>query len=135
MSSAPANKSFVRRLTAKPSAIITGAWIALVLAMAFVPRAFSGQDPSYQDYAKVLKGPIDGHVLGTDTLGRDVWARLVHGTQTTLWGAMIAVIVATLIGVSFGLMGGFLGGWVDMAVMRFSELLFSIPNLIILLFV
>jgi peptide/nickel transport system permease protein len=136
MSGALANKGFMRRLASKPSAIISGLWLALLLAAAAVPRLFTSTDPMEQDLLANLKGyRAPNHIFGTDELGRDVWSRLVNGTRWTLWGSLIALIVAVVLGTALGLVAGFLGGKVDMIIQRFAEILFSIPALIILLVV
>jgi peptide/nickel transport system permease protein len=136
MSSAPIQKGFFRRLVAKPSAIVSGLWLAILLVAALFPRLFTATDPMNQDLLATLKGyRAPSHWLGTDELGRDVWSRLVNGTRWTLWGSLIALVVAVVLGVTFGLVAGFLGGKVDMVIQRFAEILFSIPALIILLVV
>ncbi len=136
MSSAPIPKSFVRRLVAKPSAVISGLWLAMLLAAATVPRLFSSTDPLNQDLLAPLKGyGAQNHWLGTDELGRDLWSRLVNGTRWTLFGSLVALVVAVVLGVSLGLVAGFLGGKVDVVIQRFGDILFSIPALIILLVV
>ncbi len=86
-STAPTAKSFGRRLASKPSAIISGLWLILLLIAAAVPRLFTSTDPMAQDLLATLKGyRAPHHWLGTDELGRDVWSRLVNGTRWTLWG-------------------------------------------------
>jgi peptide/nickel transport system permease protein len=136
MSGAPTPKSFVRRLVAKPSAIVSGLWLALLLVAAAAPRLFTSTDPQGQDLVATLKGyRAPNHWLGTDELGRDLWSRMVNGTRWTLWGSLVALVVAVVVGVTLGLVAGFLGGKVDMIIQRLAEVLFSIPALIILLVV
>jgi peptide/nickel transport system permease protein len=134
--SAPVSKSFGRRLVSKPSAIVSGLWLALLLVAAAFPRLFTSTDPMDQDLVATLKGyNAPKHWLGTDELGRDVWSRMVNGTRWTLWGSLVALVVAVVLGTTLGLVAGFLGGKVDMVIQRFAEILFSIPALIILLVV
>ena len=128
-------KPFVRRLFGRPAAVVSALWLLVVALMALVPRLFTSQKYDTQDLALVLKGPRSGHILGTGPLGQDLFARVVYGTRPTALGACIAVVVAAVLGVSLGLLSGYLGGWVDTAVQRFAELLYSIPGLIILLVV
>jgi peptide/nickel transport system permease protein len=131
----PTPKPFVRRLFGRPAAVVSSLWLLVVALMAIVPRLFTSQKYDTQNLALVLKGPSSGHILGTGELGQDLFARVVYGTRPTAVGALIAVVVAALLGVSLGLLSGYLGGWVDTAVQRFAELLYSIPGLIILLVV
>ncbi|HZQ01616.1 MAG TPA: ABC transporter permease [Reyranella sp.] len=83
------------------------------------PEIWPGQDPEFP--------------LGTDSLGRDILAMLVHGARATLLIGLFASAVATLIGVSVGAVAGYFGGWVDEVVMRGAELFQTIPNLIFVL--
>jgi len=71
--------------------------------------------------------------LGTDSLGRDIAAMVAHGARTTLLIGLFASLTATLIGVSIGASAAYFGGWVDEALMRFTELFQTIPNLIFVL--
>lgn len=71
--------------------------------------------------------------LGTDSLGRDIAAMVAHGARTTLLIGLFASLTATLIGVSIGATAAYFGGWVDEALMRFTELFQTIPNLIFVL--
>src|SRR5882724_1361214 len=71
--------------------------------------------------------------LGTDSLGRDIAAMVAHGARTTLLIGLFASLTATLIGVSVGASAAYFGGWADEALMRFTELFQTIPNLIFVL--
>ncbi len=73
------------------------------------------------------------YILGTDSLGRDIAAMIVHGTRTTLLIGTFASLTATLIGVSVGASAAYLGGWADEVLMRTSELFQTIPNIIFVL--
>src|SRR5207302_1097424 len=72
-------------------------------------------------------------LLGTDSLGRDILAMIVHGARATLLIGLFASAVATLIGVGIGATAGYFGGWIDEASMRAAELFQTIPNLIFVL--
>ncbi|MFZ4479189.1 MAG: ABC transporter permease [Rhodoferax sp.] len=73
------------------------------------------------------------HPLGTDAMGRDIAALVVHGARASLLIGVFAALTATLIGVSVGALAAYYGGWVDELVMRSAELFQTIPNLIFLL--
>ena len=73
----------------------------------------------------------DGHWLGTDHLGRDMWARLVWGAQTVLIVAPTAVFCAYFVGCLMGMLAGYMGGWVDMLLSRVSDIILSFPVLIL----
>jgi peptide/nickel transport system permease protein len=85
---------------------------------------------------EILQPPLTrGHPLGTDALGRDVFARLVHGTRTALGVGMLASMVLVAIGVVLGGLAGFAGGLVDSIVTRAVESLSAIPTLVLVLVV
>ena len=73
---------------------------------------------------------LEGHVLGTDQLGRDVFTRLLYGGRYSLVIALVVVCLQVLIGTTLGLCAGFFGGWVDAVVMRLCEVFLAIPPMI-----
>ncbi|TDR88887.1 ABC transporter permease [Enterovirga rhinocerotis] len=73
------------------------------------------------------------HLLGTDSLGRDIAAMIVHGTRTTLLIGIFASLTATLIGVTVGASSAYFGGWLDETLMRVTELFQTVPNIIFIL--
>src|SRR5207247_9790903 len=77
-------------------------------------------------------GPGGGHPLGTDTLGRDVWARLAYGARTSLFVGGLAMAVSLAIGMSVGLVAGYFGGAVDAALMWLVDLMLTMPSLLLL---
>ncbi|QTU83089.1 ABC transporter permease subunit [Carnobacteriaceae bacterium zg-C25] len=91
----------------------------------------------FQNYA-VRSNAVDawglsGFILGSDELGRDVLTRLMNGGKTSLLVGIVAVVITTIIGVTVGLIAGFVGGAVDNLLMRFAEIITSIPFLPLLI--
>jgi peptide/nickel transport system permease protein len=78
-----------------------------------------------------LEGYQSGHLLGTDRLGRDIFSRLIHGARISLSVSILSIMVTGAIGVLIGLQAGFFGGWVDWIIMRFVEISFSLPGVLI----
>ncbi|MFT7620438.1 MAG: peptide/nickel transport system permease protein [Planctomycetota bacterium] len=89
-------------------------------------------DPQQPGDASLLLPGVQGHKLGSDELGRDVLARLVYGSRTSLTVAIGASILIALLGLLFGLIGGYYGGFVDRCLSRFTELVLCLPALAIL---
>lgn len=87
-------------------------------------------DALTQDFTAMLQGPGPVHWFGTDELGRDILARVVYGARTSLITAAGAVAIAAIIGVPIGLVAGFFGGWRDTLLMRFVDVLLSLPGIL-----
>jgi peptide/nickel transport system permease protein len=86
------------------------------------------------DYLSNMKLTNDKYfALGTDSDGRDSLSRLIWGAQVSLEVGMLAVGFATVIGVLLGLLSGFFGGWVDMVIMRFTDIMMSMPDLLLVM--
>ena len=70
-----------------------------------------------------------GYLMGTDTRGRDVFVRIIHGGKMTMTIGAVAVIVSTIIAIIIGCLSGYFGGWVDLLLMRLTEICAAIPFL------
>ena len=86
-------------------------------------------DPDAQDSER-LQAPSWAHPMGTDELGRDELARIIHGAQVSLQVGFIAVGIALVAGTLLGLVAGFYKGWVDGVLMRLVDLMFALPGLV-----
>jgi peptide/nickel transport system permease protein len=91
----------------------------------------SPYDPMAQSVAARLKGPSSLHWLGTDQLGRDVLARILHGYRTSLAACVISVGAALLAGGTLGLLAAYYRGWPDRIVMRVMDVLFAFPVMLL----
>lgn len=73
------------------------------------------------------------HYFGTDLLGRDFFSRVIYGVRTSLWVALLITVLTTFIGTAIGATAGYFGGWVDNILMRFTDLVLTLPGLAVLL--
>ena len=123
----------VRQRFATLSLSLWLAWsvIAMVLVWALVPGWFSSYDPLVGQAGQQLQAPNAAHWLGTDALGRDVWARVVHGAVHSLTGALVAVSLGLVLGTLLGVLAGTVGGRVDDALMRVVDVLLAVPSLLL----
>ena len=114
---------------------LAGVWLAaLTFFLLFAPVLGFVADPNA--YSRdVLQGVGRAHWLGTDELGRDMFARVVWGGRLSLMIAAISVAVGILVGGLMGLLAGFFGGWVDTALSAVINMLLSLPALILALFI
>ena len=114
------------------------AGVVLVGALALVAVAapwLTAYDPDAIVVAS-YHGPLapeGAHPLGTDTLGRDVWARLAHGARTSLFVGGLAMVVSFAIGMTVGLAAGYFGGLVDAGLMWLVDLVLTMPSLLLLI--
>lgn len=91
-------------------------------------------DPAKQDILNRLSGPSAENWLGTDNLGRDLFARLVEGGRFTVTIAAISVAISVVVGVLIGVLAGRVGGWFEEISMRVVDLLIAIPDTVIAIF-
>jgi len=126
-------KVFIRRFARNKLALGGG----LLVLLLFIISAFASQlaphDPAKPDPRNRLKPPSQAHILGTDSLGRDVFSRLVWGGRVSLKVGFVAVGIATAIGLVLGSLAGYYGGWVDSLVMRFCDLMLCFPSMFLIL--
>jgi peptide/nickel transport system permease protein len=128
-------KSAFRRLRRDPIAIL-GAIIVVgfLLVAAFAPL-LAPRDPLAQLLLSEIRpgsipGSRDGFPLGVDNLGRDLLSRLIWGSRQSLLIGVVSTVLGVIVGMSLGVLAGAFGGWVDTVVMRFVDILLSVPGLL-----
>jgi peptide/nickel transport system permease protein len=124
----------VAALCANPAALagllIVG---ALIFVAIFAPVIAGYVSPIQQTLAERLAPPSSTHWFGTDELGRDIYARTVHGSRVTLTIVMLVSVVVAPIGLAVGTTAGYLGGWVDSVLMRITDIFLAFPRLVLAL--
>ena len=124
-------KEILRRLRKDKGAMVGLAiLIVLVLVIVFADQIAPYEMSIKQDVFNKLQPPSAEHIMGTDTFGRDVLARLVHGGRTSLTIALLASITSCIFGSLLGAIAGYFGGKVDMLIMRALDIFMSIPDLL-----
>ena len=127
-----------RRLRRNRAALVAAVILFVLSALAiFAPWIPGLQDPTAQNLALGATGPSAAHWFGTDELGRDTFVRTIYGGRISLLVGLIGTLVSLLIGVTYGAISGYVGGKIDEAMMRFVDILYSLPYifLVILLLV
>jgi peptide/nickel transport system permease protein len=119
------------RLRQNPKAMIGGAIVIFLLAVAIFAPLLAPKDPTDGELADSLVPPGQGYVLGADKNGRDVLSRLIFGSRTALGGAIMVVLISELLGVPLGIWAAYRGGWVDETVTRIWDMLLSFPPLLL----
>ncbi|MDT0322340.1 ABC transporter permease [Streptomyces millisiae] len=125
-----------RRRAARLKLWIGSVCTLLVVLPIALARVLPLPGPDDQDLAQRRLAPFtDGHLFGTDQLGRDLLSRILHGGQVSLTIGVLAVVVSGVIGIVAGASAGYFGGWVDSVVSRLLEAQMSLPLLMMLLLV
>ncbi|MBE0455315.1 MAG: ABC transporter permease [Roseovarius sp.] len=105
----------------------------LILAAIFAPL-LATHDPFAQDLGQRLLAPGEGgHLFGTDSLGRDIYSRLLYGARISIYIVLLVVMVAPLVGLIVGTVSGYAGGWIDVVLMRVTDIFLAFPRLILAL--
>ncbi len=126
-------QSLAKRLVKNPLGLSASAFLILTVLMAIFAPLISPYDPTLTDPLNIMSAPNGAHLLGTDSAGRDVFSRLLFGTQTTLISAVVVVVVAVLVGVPSGLIAGYYGGKFDGISSWLSNAIMALPAIIVLL--
>lgn len=122
------------RLLKNPTGLAGIGFLAFVMLVAIFAPLIATHDPGTSSLQDVLLGPGEnGHILGTDSAGRDIFSRLVFGARLTLLAAALAAIVAIAIGLPSGLIAGYYSGWFDGLASWSTNILMALPSMIVLL--
>jgi peptide/nickel transport system permease protein len=116
------------RLAISGLVLVAGLFVVALAAAWLAPY-----DPNFIDLKQMLMPPSPAHLLGTDTLGRDVLSRVIYGSRVSLLVGFVAVGIATLIGVLVGSLAGFYHGWVDQTLMRLVDVMLCFPVFFLIL--
>jgi peptide/nickel transport system permease protein len=122
-----------RRRRVRPSVVVAGLWLGLVVLASLLAPLLAPYSPDTQNLFAVQASPSASHLLGTDSLGRDLLSRLLYGGRVTLLGVAVGVGVGFALGIPAGLGAGYLRGRFDAATSLAAEILLSIPALVMLI--
>ena len=114
---------------------VATAILIIIILLAALASFLTPYNPISTDLLHRLIHPFttSEHWLGTDAIGRDVWARLVYGARVSLAVGIVSVLVSGSLGVVIGLVSGFFGGWVDDVLMRIADILLAFPFILLML--
>ena len=121
------------RLTTNKLSLFSLIYILLLIVIAIITPFIAPYDYAYQDLALGASAPSSDHLLGTDTLGRDLLTRMMYGSRISLMVGFLATSVALVIGVIWGTVAGFSGGKTDAIMMRIVDTLYGIPFIILII--
>lgn len=132
VASAPTlRKHFLR--AARPSLILAGLFVLLLVVAAIQPRSLVAGDPLEANARQAFRAPSLAHPFGTDENGRDVLTRIVHGVRSSLFMGLAATTIGVSLGVAIGLSAGLGPRFLDSTLMRGIDVLLAFPNLLLVL--
>ena len=122
-----------RRLLANKAAVAGGIILLVLIFLAIFAPWIAPHSYSYQNLELGAQPPSSDFLLGTDTLGRDLFSRILYGARVSLLVGFVATGVALVIGVSWGIVAGYFGGRVDSVMMRIVDVLYGLPFIIFII--
>lgn len=120
-----------RKFARKKINFVAAFWILVLLIAAIFASYIAPFGAREQIRGSVLAGPSSTHLFGTDALGRDIFSRIVHGTRITVMMGVSATFIAAFLGLLQGLIAGYYGKMWDTVIMRFTDMLLSIPGILL----
>lgn len=124
--------SWLRCVWRSPDLLVAGLVLLLVLIAALFPQLLTAGDPLATNPTQTLVPPgSEGHLLGTDGLGRDLYTRIVFGARDSLVSAFLAMLIALVGGSLLGLLAGYFGGRIDSVIMRLMDVMLSFPAILL----
>ena len=122
-----------RRLLANKAAVAGGLILLFLIVLAVFAPWIAPHSYSYQNLELGAQPPSSEFLLGTDTLGRDLFSRILYGARVSLLVGFVATGVALIIGVSWGIIAGYFGGKIDSVMMRIVDVLYGLPFIIFII--
>lgn len=129
----PRSSAFYRHIKHKTMMIISGIVLLLILLSITLIPLFISLDPTTSDPMNFSSAPSKQHLLGTDSVGRDVFARLLYGGRVSLAVGIFSVLIAATIGAPLGILAGYFKGLTETLIMRSCDIFMSVPSMIIIL--
>lgn len=120
-----------RRLGTDRMLLAASALLVLMVVVACLAPLIAPYPPNQTDILAANLSPSTAHLLGTDSLGRDIFSRLLFGARLTLLGPTLIIAIATVAGVALAISAVWFGGWYDSAVSRALNVLFALPGLLV----
>lgn len=119
-----------RRLRAERKAFVGLFFVGILALVAVSGPYIAPYDPDADDFG-LFESPNLRHPMGTDSFGRDVFSRLIVGTRISFTIGITAALASMVVGVTLGLTAGYFGGWIDSVIMRFVDLIWAFPVIIL----
>ncbi|WP_243355946.1 nickel transporter permease [Bacillus litorisediminis] len=113
--------------------LIGGFIIVIYLVMALLAPVIAPYDPYEIDLVNKLEAPSSEHIMGTDDKGRDIFSRILYGSQLSLSVGVVSVLIGAFFGIILGIVSGYYGKWIDTIIMRVIDVLLAFPGILLAL--
>lgn len=127
-------RNFVKRYCNNKLAVLGLVIFFLIVAVVLIAPLLIPYGEAEIDVVAFSAAPSSKHLLGTDTVGRDVLARLLYGGRVSLFVGVVSTAISVVIGIPLGLLAAFYRGWFETIVMRTADIFMTIPSTILILF-
>lgn len=114
-------------------AMLGSAMFLIILTLSLFAPVFDRYEPNALNLTDKFQPPSMQHYFGTDRVGRDIWSRTLHGGRVSLLVGFGAALMSITVGIILGGLSGYYGGWVDMLIMRFTDVIMIFPQVVIIL--
>ncbi len=128
-------KRILKELFKDPMGRIGLIGVVLIIMLSVLAPVISTHDITEMYTQDKLREPCGEYLFGTDNYGRDVFSRIIYGARVSLEVGIISVGIAAIFGLIFGVISGYFEGWVDNLIMRFMDILFAFPSILLALFI
>lgn len=115
--------------------VLAGTILTLIILGCFGCSFMIMKDPAYLDLENCNVAPDGKFLFGTDSMGRDIFSMVWYGGRISLFIGIFAALISTVAGIIFGAVSGSASGWVDALLMRLTEILLSVPNLLVIILI
>lgn len=126
-------RTLLRAMRSQPLGAIGAVILIIFLVSAAFPMFVAPYEPTKVGVGLRLEGPSWSHPMGTDSIGRDLFSRIVYGARISVLIGFGSVLVGTVVGTLIGLVTGYFGGWIDTIVQRLVDAMMTVPGLILAL--
>mgnify|MGYP000595612601 CR=1 FL=1 len=124
--------TFLRRLSKNKIALVCAIYLILLVLCSVFANWLTSYDPLRGTLSeRMLPIGSPGHILGTDELGRDMWARVIYGSRLSLIAAIFPVLLGTTIGSILGIVSGYIGGKIETIIMRVLDVFYAFPAILL----
>jgi len=122
---------FWRKFRKQKLALVSFFFVLFLITMAIIGPSIVPYEITEPDYDNILSGPSAEHWAGTDAFGRDIFSRIIAGTQISLFVGLVSVLLGAVGGTVLGILSGYYGKWVDRVIMRICDVLLAFPGILL----